>query len=172
MERRGLIGLIVVVLGINAFFTYVGNYFLPQAESHPPKKIEIKEGISQDELISIGSDIVFSKGQCMVCHPMEEETGMRAPAVSTIGHRMEEEAKQRGITPEEHVFEALVNPMAYIAEGFIPMMPPVHKPPTALSDGELIAVAAFLQSKGGSVTVSYPESLSVLHKEIEKAGGR
>jgi hypothetical protein len=50
-------------------------------------------------------------------------------------------------------------------------MPPVHKPPTSLTEGELIAVAAFLQSKGGKVTVSYPESLPILREQIKKAGG-
>jgi len=49
------------------------------------------------------------------------------------------------------------------------MMSPVQKPPTSLTDGEIIAVAAYLQSRGGKVTVTFPGSVPVLHAQIEKA---
>lgn len=170
--KGGILKLIIVVVGLNIFFAYVGLYFLPQSESHPPKVIRIEAGISQEELISLGEAIVFGKGQCMVCHSMKVETGMRAPAISTIGAQIEKDAKERGIAPEEHVFEALVNPANFVVKGFPPIMPPVHKPPMSLTEGELIAVASFLQSNGGKVGVSYPESLPLLKAQIEKAGGK
>jgi len=171
---KGVIKLGIVVLGINLFFAYIGLYFLPQSESHPPKELKIQEGVTSEELIQIGEQILFGKGQCMVCHPMKAEPGMRAPAISTIGREIEEEAKKRNMKPEEHLFEALVNPGAYVEKGYDNIMPPVHKPPTSLSEGELIALAAFLQSKGGKVTVSYPASLEALRAQIEKAekGGK
>ncbi len=167
----GVLKLIIVVFLINAFFTYIGLYLLPQAESHPPKEIKIEEGITVEELVDIGKEIVFGKGQCMVCHPMKTETGMRAPAISSIGALMEKEAKERGISPEFHVFEALVAPGAYVAEGFENMMPPVHKPPIGLTEEELIAVAAYLQSQGSRVTISFPESLKILKEVLKKTGG-
>lgn len=170
--KGGLLKLLIVVIGLNLFFAYIGNYFLPQSESHPPKTIQIVEGISQEELIAVGEIILFGKGQCMACHPMQVEVGMRAPAMSTIGANIEKEAKERNIQPEQHVFEALVSPMSYIVKPFAPMMPPMHKPPVSLTDGELIALSAFIQSNGGKVTVSYPGSLPILKGEIEKAGGR
>ncbi len=169
--RSGVIKLLLAVVGFNLFFTYIGVYFLPQSESRPPKEIKIQKGITQDELITIGEEIVFGKGQCMVCHPMKEETGMRAPAISTIGRTMKEEAEKRGVPYEEYVFDALVAPSKYVAKGYDDIMPPVHKPPTALNEGELIAVAAYLQSRGGTVTVKYPDSLQLLKKLISKEGG-
>lgn len=173
MGRRGLIGLILAVLVINGFFTYVGSYFLPQAESRPPTRFEISEGITQEELIKIGSRIVFSnRGQCMECHTSRVEAGMRAPAINTLGRLVEEAARERDISPEQHIFESLVNPKAWVTKGFDPIMKPLHKPPFSLTDGELIAVTAFVQSNGGSVTVGYPGSLETLREEIEKAGGR
>ncbi len=170
--RRGVVKLAIIVIGLNLVFVYIGNYFLPQSESRPPKVIRIEAGISAEDLLSVGETIVFGKGQCMVCHVAKPESGMRAPAMSTIGAEMEKEAKQRGIPAEQHIFEALVNPSKYIVKGFEDIMSPVNKPPTSLTDGEVIAVAAYLQSQGGKVTISYPASLPVLQAEAAKAGGK
>ncbi len=170
--KKGVLKLAIIIVGLNLVFVYIGNYFLPQSESRPPKVIRIEEGISQDDLISVGETIVFGKGQCMVCHVARPEAGMRAPAMSTIGAEMEKEAGERGISPEEQVFEALVNPSKYIVKGFEDIMSPVHTPPTSLTEGEIIAVAAYLQSQGGKVTISYPASLSILREQIPKAGGK
>ena len=68
---------------------------------------------------------------------------------------------------EEYVFAALVNPSKYVMKGYENIMPPSKEPPTSLTDAELIAVAAYLQSMGGKITVSYPGSLPILKKEIE-----
>lgn len=170
--KAGVLKLAIIVVGLNLIFAYIGIEFLPQSESRPPKVIKIAEGISREDLLHVGEEIVFGKGQCMVCHPAKPESGMRAPAMATIGAEMEKEAKERGITPEEHVFEALVNPSKYIVKGFEDMMSAVHKPPTSLTDGETIAVAAYLQSQGGKVTVSFPGSLPVLKDQIAKTGGK
>ncbi|MBV6340200.1 hypothetical protein [Candidatus Magnetobacterium casense] len=166
--KGGAIKLIILVVGINIFFAYIGLYFLPQSQSLPPTTIKIEKGIALDELISIGESITFGKGQCMVCHPMKPETGMRAPAMATIGADMVKAAKERNIPVETYIFEGLVNPAEYIQKGFENMMPPVHKPPTSLTDGELIAIAVFMQSKGANVTISYPDSIPVLQDQIKK----
>ncbi len=170
--KRGVVKLAIIVIGLNLVFVYIGNYFLPQSESRPPKVIRIEAGISQEDLVSVGESIVFGKGQCMVCHVAKPESGMRAPAMSTIGAEMEKEARGRGMSVEQHVFEALVNPSKYIVKGFEDIMSPVNKPPTSLTDGEVIAVAAYLQSQGGKLTISYPASLTVLQAEAAKAGGK
>ena len=170
--KAGILKVAMIVIGLNLSFLYIGLYLLPQSESRPPKGIKIEEGISQEALLRTGEELVFGKGQCMVCHPMKPETGMRAPAIAAVGREMEKEAQERGITPEEQVFEALVNPSKYVVKGYEDMMPPAHEPPTSLTDAELIAVAGFLQSKGGKVTVSYPGSLPILKKEEGKAGGK
>ncbi len=167
--KSGLMKLAGIVIGLNLFFVYIGLTFLPQSESRPPEATKIAETISPEELIQTGEKIVFGKGQCMVCHPMNPEAGMRAPAIATIGREMEKEARERNITPEEQVFEALVNPSQYVVKGFEDIMPPANEPPTSLTAGELIAVVAYLQSKGGKVSVSFPASLPFLKSEIEKA---
>jgi hypothetical protein len=170
--KTGIWKLAFIVIGLNLLFTFIGLEFLPQSESRPPKVIKIEKGISREDLINVGEEIVFGKGQCMVCHPVKPESGMRAPAMSGIGAEIEKEARARAITPEEHVLEALVNPSKYIVKGFEDIMSPVDKPPTSLSEGEVIAVAAYLQSQGGKVTLSFPESLPLLEEQARKAGGK
>jgi hypothetical protein len=170
--KKGVLKLAMIVIGLNLIFMYIGLEFLPQSESRPPKVVRIEEGITQDDLIHVGEEIVFGKGQCMVCHPAKPEAGMRAPAMSTIGADMEKEAKTRSITPEEQNFEALVNPSKYVVKGYEDIMSPVHVPPTSMTDGEIIAVAAYLQSQGGKVTISFPGSLPLLKAQIAKAGGK
>jgi mono/diheme cytochrome c family protein len=161
--KSGFSKLVLLIIGLSVFYTYVGLYFLPQSQSLPPKVIEIKEGIAQDELLKIGEDILFGKGQCMVCHPNKPEPGMRSPAIAGIGGVMLERVKSMDINQEEYIFQALVDTKAYIPEGFAPIMPPSQK---LLTEGELIAVAAFLQSKGSDVTISYPGSLPALRKYL------
>lgn len=161
--KSGFIKLVLVVIGLNGFFTYIGVYFLPQSRSLPPKAIEIRAGISQEELLKIGEEILFGKGQCMVCHPYSPEPGMRSPAIAAIGRDIVETTKGMYISSEEYIFQALVETNAYVPKGYAPIMPPSQK---LLNEGELVAVAAFLQSKGAEVTISYPDSLPILHKYL------
>jgi len=67
--KSGFGKLVILIIGLNVFFTYIGLYFLPQSTSLPPKIYDIKEGITQDELLKVGEEILYGKGQCMVCHP-------------------------------------------------------------------------------------------------------
>ncbi len=168
--KTSFLKLAVLVVALNLFFVYIGLYFLPQSESRPPAATKIEETISLEQLVQTGEKIVFGKGECMVCHPMNPETGMRAPAIAGIGKEMEKEAAQEKITPPERVFQALVDPSKLVPKGFEPIMPPANDPPASLTDAELVAVAAYLQSKGGKVTVSYPGSVPLLKKQIETAG--
>ncbi len=161
--KSGFSKLVLLIIILSVFYTYVGLYFLPQSQSLPPKVIEIKEGIATDELLKIGEDILFGKGQCMVCHPNKPEPGMRSPAIAGIGGAIFERVKHMDISQEEYIFQALVDTKAYVAEGFAPIMPPSQK---LLTEGELISVAAFLQSKGSDVSISYPGSVPALRKYL------
>jgi mono/diheme cytochrome c family protein len=167
--KAGVLKLAIIVAVINLVFLYIGIDYLPQSESLPPKTIVLKPGISQADLVAIGEKIVFGKGQCMVCHGETPSKTERAPAMATMGSEIVREAKERGITPEQHVFEALVNPGGYIVKGFENIMPAANESPTSLTDGEIIAVAAYLQSQGSTVTVSYPGSVPVLKAVEAKA---
>ena len=46
------------------------------------------------------------------------------------------------------------NPTAFIVPGFPPAMPPINKPPIGLTDQEILCVIAYLQTLGGTPTVT------------------
>jgi mono/diheme cytochrome c family protein len=52
-----------------------------------------------------------------------------------------------------YLVDSLVNPAAFVVDGFPNIMPNVSKPPIGLNRSELWATAAFLQSLGGAVDV-------------------
>ncbi|MBC8413297.1 cytochrome c [bacterium] len=155
-----LVILVVVIIG---FITYVGRNFLPQSESLPPEEIKVTKDMSVEDWISIGETILFSKGQCMVCHPYETEQGMRAPAINTIGADLTKRAADEnlGMSGEEFIIQSLIAPKAYKAEGYAPIMPPSQK---LLNNGELLALTAYLQSKGAEITVNWDRTMPFIEK--------
>jgi hypothetical protein len=54
----------------------------------------------------------------------------------------------------------MYEPNAYIVQGFNPGMPVINKPPVGLTDQEILCVIAYLQSLGGTPTVT----LQTTHK--------
>jgi cytochrome c551/c552 len=58
-----------------------------------------------------------------------------------------------GMSAKAYLIESLINPTAYIVEGYPPIMPAVDKPPIGLNRSELWALTAFLESQGGTVDV-------------------
>ena len=48
----------------------------------------------------------------------------------------------------------MYEPDAYIVHGFNPGMPTINKPPIGLTDQEILCVIAYLQTLGGTPTVT------------------
>ena len=59
----------------------------------------------------------------------------------------------------EYLAECLYEPNVFIVPGFNPGMPQINKAPIALSDAEILAVIAYLQSLGGEPTVTMKTKL-------------
>jgi len=55
---------------------------------------------------------------------------------------------------KQYLIESLLQPGAYIVEGYPNIMPAVDKPPIALNRSEVWAMVAFLESQGGTVEVT------------------
>jgi cytochrome c2 len=143
--------LFLFTLLVTAFYTYVGQ-MVPQTEVHPPKSRDIRPDMTQDELVEAGQDIVGGKGTCLGCHTLGADKPGRFPDLGGVGARAGK--RKPGMTDVEYLAEALYEPNAYIVEGFTPGMPTINKPPIGLSDQEIIAVIAYLQSLGGTTTVT------------------
>jgi mono/diheme cytochrome c family protein len=137
----------LVVMGS---YTYFANS-IPQIESRPPEELSLERGgVTPEQLVKAGEQIFKTKGTCEVCHKVGEK-GMRAPDLAGVGARA---AKRKpGLSAKQYIIESLLDPGAYLVEGYPNIMPRVDKPPIGLNRSELWAITAFLESLGGTVDV-------------------
>jgi len=125
---------------------------MPQLESKPPQELSLEGGnVTPAQLVKAGEEIFHTKGTCEICHRIGQK-GTRAPDLAGIGARA---AKTKpGMSAKAYILESLLQPAAYIVEGYPPIMPAVDKPPIALNRSEVWALTAFLESLGGNVDVT------------------
>jgi cytochrome c2 len=107
--------------------------------------------MSSLELASAGKDIFFGKGTCALCHTIGGK-GDRCPDLGGIGSRAG--TRVDGMTAQEYLAQSLYQPNTYLVDGFQPTMPAIDRPPIDLTEREIVAVVAFLQSNGGEITVA------------------
>jgi cytochrome c2 len=139
---------------IIAFFLYVGNS-IPQLRQDPPKELVLAADAPAEDFVRAGQDIFYGKGTCALCHEIGKK-GERCPDLAGVGERAETRIKEAGYKGKatngaEYIVESVMDPTAYVVEGYQPSMPPVGR---QLNDLELVAVVSFLQSQGGEVTVN------------------
>jgi hypothetical protein len=143
--------LLLLIVGTTGFYTLVGQ-LVPQKEVYPPKETELKKDMSQDDLVKAGKDIMEGKGLCTTCHTFGKSGALRFPDLAGIGARAG--SRRPGLSDVDYLAQSIYDPSAYIVPGFNPGMPVINKPPIGLTDQEILAVIAFLQSNGGKVTVT------------------
>lgn len=161
---------------------------LPQVQSDPPVEEEIStDGLDMAGFIAYGERLFMGKGTCTLCH---NDLG-RAPDLlvmdlaSAFSERLAD-PRNEGISAggegasdiEVYIRESLVDPSAYVVEGFgkkgssdtISPMPVVNAPPIELNEVELNAVIAFLQDGAGvPPTVPLPSAEeAVIEEEPEE----
>ncbi|MGH7307313.1 MAG: c-type cytochrome [Candidatus Rokuibacteriota bacterium] len=140
-----------VALGVMGSYAAFSNS-IPQIESRPPQELNLEGGnVTPGQLVKAGEEIYKGKGTCEVCHRIGQK-GTRAPDLAGIGARAAR--AKPGTSAKQFLLESLVNPGAFVVEGYPPIMPPVDKPPIALNRSEVWALMAFLQSLGGTVDVA------------------
>jgi len=140
-----------------AFYSYVGHW-VPQKETYPPETLEIRADLSTEEMVEIGEKIVSGKGTCLGCHTIgSDASSLRFPDLAGVGARAR--AREEGHTDVDYLAEALYDPNAYIVEGFQPGMPTINKPPIGLTDQEILTVIAYLESLGGTPSVTMDTKL-------------
>lgn len=115
-----------------------------------------------------GEAIFWGKGKCSTCHAVGSRgntirgpnQGQTGPLGTAIGARAEERARERAkatgkpYTPTDYLVESLLDPGAYVVQGYKNEMPNPMRPPIKLGSGEVKAVVAYLQSLGGTVDVA------------------
>ena len=140
-----------VVIGTLATFTLVANS-IPQVQSEVPVDLSFGANVSADELMSSGETLFTGAGGCLACHGL----GTRAPnllsdhaGTGTIGVRCTNRVP--GEDCKAYLYSSMVDPGAYLVEDFEPIMPDVRR---SLSNAQIWALVAYLQSVGGEVTVT------------------
>lgn len=143
--------LFALTLATTGFYTLVGQ-LVPQKEVHPPQDVALKKEMTQDEFLKAGREIMEGKGLCFTCHTVGKQGALRFPDLEGIGARAG--ARVPGLSDVSYLAQSVYEPGAYIVSGFNPGMPEIHKPPIGLTEPEILAVIAYLQSMGGKVTVT------------------
>jgi hypothetical protein len=142
-------GLVVLTTG---FYTYVGQ-MVPQKEVQPPAEIVLKTDLTTEEMAKVGREIMEGKGLCLTCHTIGKSGGaLRFPDLANVDVRAK--TREAGLSDVDYLAQAMYEPNAYIVPGFNPGMPTINKPPIGLTDQEILCVIAYLQSLGGTSTVT------------------
>jgi mono/diheme cytochrome c family protein len=140
-----------VVLGTVALYTLLANA-IPQVQSEVPEELTFTGDVSPEQLIEAGEELYDGAGGCTACHGL----GTRAPNLLTaqgsegpIGARCGQRVE--GEDCKTYLHRSLVDPGAYVVEGFQPIMPDMSR---TMSDAQVWSMVAYLQSQGGEVTVT------------------
>lgn len=140
-----------IVFGTIALYTLLAN-MIPQIESDVPEELTFTGEVTPEELVAAGEELYESSGGCTACHGL----ATRAPNLleghdgeGPIGARCETRVAE--LDCKTYLHESMIDPNAYVVEGFEPIMPDMRR---TLSEEQIWALIAFLQSLGGEVTVS------------------
>ena len=154
----------VLVLATTAFYGYVGQ-MVPQSQVQPPPtSIVIPEDLTTDQMVPLGRQIMDTKGLCFTCHTVGRTGALRFPDLAGIGGRAAERVP--GLSDVEYFAQSMYEPDAFVVPGFNPGMPAINRPPIGLTDQEILTVMAYLQSLGGTPTVT----LQTSHRFYTPAG--
>ncbi len=146
-----------LAVATTGFYTYVGQ-LVPQKEVHPPEEIALSQDMKPEEMQKVGRQIMEGKGLCLTCHTIGKSSGpFRFPDLGGVGSRAG--SREPGVSDVEYLAQSLYEPNKFIVPGFNPGMPEISKPPIGLTDQEILAVIAYLQSLGGTTTVTMQTKL-------------
>jgi mono/diheme cytochrome c family protein len=144
-----------LVLVSTAFYGWVGQ-LVPQKTVLPPEETVLSTELTTADMVNVGRQLAEGKGFCITCHTIGKSGALRFPDLAGVGAR----AKSRipGMSEVDYLAQSMYEPNTFIVEGFNPGMPEINKPPIGLSDEEILCVIAYLQSLGGTPTVTLKTS--------------
>jgi cytochrome c len=140
-----------LVLATTAFYGYVGQ-MVPQREVQPPQEIVIRADLTTPDMVKVGREIMDGKGLCFTCHTIGKTGVLRFPDLEGVAVRAT--SRVPGLTAVEYFAQSLYEPEKFIVPGFNPGMPVINKAPIGLTDPEILCVIAYLQTLGGTATVT------------------
>jgi mono/diheme cytochrome c family protein len=141
----------VLVLATTAFYTYVGQ-MVPQKEVQPPQETVLAANLTTADMVTVGKQIMEGKGLCTTCHTIGKTGALRFPDLDGVAARAQ--TRVPGLNEIDYLAQSMYEPDAFIVPGFNPGMPVINKPPIGLTDQEILCVIAYLQSLGGTPSVT------------------
>ena len=145
----------LLVLATTGFYTYVGQ-LVPQKEVQPPQETVISSTLTTAEMVPVGRKIMDGKGLCFTCHTIGKSGALRFPDLDGVAGRAA--TRVPGLSELEYFAQSIYAPDTFIVPGFNPGMPVINKPPIGLTDPEILCVIAYLQTLGGTATVTLQTS--------------
>src|SRR6476660_2436534 len=140
-----------LVFATTGFYAYVGQ-MVPQKEVQPPAEIVLKSDLTTADMVKVGREIMEGKGLCFTCHTVGKTGALRFPDLAGVDVRAKN--REPGFSDIDYFAQAMYEPNAFIVPGFNPGMPTINKPPIGLTDQESLCVMAYLQTLGGTPTVT------------------
>jgi mono/diheme cytochrome c family protein len=140
-----------LTVATTGFYTLVGQ-LVPQKEVQPPEETVMSAEMTGEELAATGRKIMEGKGLCLTCHTIGKSGALRFPDLDGVAVRAA--TRVPGLSAVDYLAQSIYEPNAFIVPGFNPGMPVINKPPIGLSDQEILAVIAYLQTLGGETTVT------------------
>jgi hypothetical protein len=144
-----------LVLASTSFYAYVGQ-MVPQNEVQPPQETVIRSDLTTDDMVKVGREIMDTKGLCFTCHTIGRTGALRFPDLAGVAGRAAERVP--GLNDVEYFAQSMYEPDVFVVPGFNPGMPAINRPPIGLTDQEILTVIAYLQSLGGTPTVTLQTS--------------
>ena len=141
-----------LVLATTGFYAYVGQ-MVPQKEVQPPQETALGGDMTSADMAKVGRQIMEGKGFCLTCHTIGKTGALRFPDLAGVDVR----AKTRVAGPERcRVLRAVDVRTDRLrrARDSLRRCRPINKPPIGLTDKEILCVIAYLQSLGGTPTVT------------------
>jgi hypothetical protein len=147
----------LLVLASTAFYTYVGQ-LVPQKEVLPPQETVIRSDLTTADMVKVGAELMAGKGLCLTCHTIGKSGALRFPDLDGVAARAA--TRVPGLSEIEYFAQSMYEPDKFIVPGFNPGMPAINKPPIGLTDQEILCVMAYLQTLGGTATLTLQTSHS------------
>jgi len=144
-----------LVFATTAFYGYVGQ-LVPQREVQPPQETVLRTDMTTADMVKVGGELMASKGLCLTCHTIGKTGALRFPDLAGVATRAT--TRIPGLNEIEYFAKSMYEPDSFIVPGFNPGMPTINKPPIGLTDQEILCVIAFLQTLGGTPTVTLQTS--------------
>ncbi|MFQ5847026.1 MAG: c-type cytochrome [Candidatus Methylomirabilales bacterium] len=180
--RRPFMGVVIFTIALVLVFVWIGEVLTRisgERERRAPGVITA-ENVTPEA----GETIFWGKGKCYTCHAVGSRgNAIRAPNQGdpgplglAIGARAVERAKERTTatgkpySATDYLVESLLEPGAYVVEGYKNEMPNPLRPPIRLTPDAIRAVIAYLQSLGGTVDVAAIKLPAGLLARLARAG--